>query len=53
MFNLRNFTVLALFIGFTTVQADVEEVIVTANKKEAKKHGIKNPIMEIPFEVDF
>ena len=21
--------------------------------KTAKKHGIKNPIMEIPFEVDF
>ena len=22
-------------------------------KENAKKHGIKNPIMEIPFEVDF
>ena len=22
-------------------------------KETAKKHGIKNPIMEIPFEVDF
>ena len=43
MFNLRNFTALALFIGFITVQADVEEVI-TANKKE-------ETVQDIPMNI--